>query len=116
MPSQCTPGRYYLTTQTSCTCEDAKRHASTICKHSLAVQIHCARVAGKPMPASAVVDGLAHMVADRQGPVLDMVRHADGEITWERHNRANGEISYLPRHTRPAATAADYVRIFGKEV
>src|SRR2546430_482412 len=87
VPSQRTPGRYYLTTQTSCTCEDAKRHASAICKHSLAVQIHCARVAGKPMPASDVVDGLAAMIAERQGPVLQMVRHDDGEISWERPTR-----------------------------
>ena len=65
VPSQRTAGRYYLTTQTTCTCEDAKRHPATICKHSLAVQIHCARVAGKPMPASDVVDGLAQMVVDR---------------------------------------------------
>src|SRR4030081_3985564 len=50
VPSQRTPGRYYLTTQSSCTCEDAKRQASPICKHALAVQIHCARVAGLPMP------------------------------------------------------------------
>ena len=42
VPSQCTPGRYYLTTQTSCTCEDAKRHASQVCKHRAAVLIHCA--------------------------------------------------------------------------
>jgi hypothetical protein len=111
VPSQRTPDHYYLTTQASCTCEDAKRHPSQVCKHRAAVLIHCARVAGKPMPASDVVDGLAQMVAERQGPVLDMVRHPDGEITWERHNHANGEITYLPRHTRPAATAADYERI-----
>src|SRR5438445_3950262 len=67
VPSQRTPGRYYLTTQTNCTCEDAKRHAGPICKHSLAVQLHCARVAGKPMPASDARDGLAQMVAERQG-------------------------------------------------
>jgi len=32
-----------------------------LCKHQLAVQIHCARVADKPMPASVVVDGLRAM-------------------------------------------------------
>jgi hypothetical protein len=115
VPSQRTPGRYYLTTQSSCTCEDQRRHPAIACKHRIAVAVHCARVAGKPMLASDALDGLAQMVAGRQDPVLDMVRHPDGEITWERHNHANDEISYLPRHARSAATAADYVRIFGKE-
>src|SRR5712692_10588403 len=78
VPSQRIPGHYYLTTQSSCTCEDAKCHPSQICKHAIAVQIHCARVAGKPMPASDVVEGLKQMVAERHGPVLDMIRHADG--------------------------------------
>ena len=30
VPSQSTPNRYHLTTQTSCTCEDAKRHPGQI--------------------------------------------------------------------------------------
>jgi hypothetical protein len=117
VPSQCTPGRYYLTTQASCTCEDAKRHPGQICKHSIAVQIHCARMAGQPMPASDVVDGLAEMVNDRH-PVLDMVRHPDGEITWSRHEHSSsGETYYLPRPPLPAETvrlAAQYDRIFGR--
>ena len=83
VPSQRTSGRYYLVTQTSCTCEDAQRHPGHLCKHALAVQIHCARVAGKPMPASDAIDGLERMVADRHS-VLTMVRHDDGEISWER--------------------------------
>jgi hypothetical protein len=74
VPSQRTAGRYYLVTQTSCTCEDAKRHQGSICKQALAVQIHCARMVGNPIPASDVVDGLAEMVAERH-PVLEMVRH-----------------------------------------
>jgi hypothetical protein len=114
VPSQRTPGLYYLTTQSSCTCEDAKCHASPICKHALAVRIHCARAAGTPMPESDVVDGLAQMVTDRHGPVLDMVREADGSIRWERHDHGDGHVTYLPRHTRPPATAADYDRIFSK--
>ena len=108
VPSQCTPGRYYLTTQTSCTCEDSKRHPSQVCKHRAAVLIHCARMAGKPMPASDLVDGLAQMVSDRH-PVLEMVRHDDGDITWERPSR--------PRPPLPAETirlAAQYERIFGR--
>ena len=66
--------------------------------------MHVAALKAQPKPKEA-----------KAGPVLDMVRHPDGEITWERHNHANGEITYLPRHARPAATAADYVRIFGKK-
>ena len=98
----------YFVTQTTCDCEDAKRHASSICKHSLAVQIHCARVAGKPMPASDVLDGLEQMVVERQGPVLDMIREPDGSMRWERHQHPNGDTFYMPR---PAATASEYVRI-----
>ncbi len=107
------PNHYYLVSRTSCTCEDAQRHPSSICKHSLAVQIHVARVAGKPMPASDVLDGLADMIAERKDshcqtcgsrlawrdgadycvtcadpkPVLTMVRHDDGEVSWERRDR-----------------------------
>lgn len=103
VPSQSTPDQYHLTTQSSCTCEDARRRPGQICKHALAVQIHCARVAGKPMPASDVLDGLEQMVSDRH-PVLDMVRHSDGEITWSRHEHPNGDGFYLPR--RPTAPTA----------
>jgi hypothetical protein len=88
------PNHVYFVTPTSCDCFDAQHH---VCKHSVAVQIHCARVAGKPMPASDVVDGLADMVS-QQRPTLTMVRHPDGEISWER--------------SKP--TAADYDRIFGR--
>src|ERR1700737_4035912 len=66
VPSQRTPGRYYLTTQSSCSCEDQRRHPAIACKHRIGVAIHCARVAGTPMPASDVVDGLEQMVSDRQ--------------------------------------------------
>src|SRR6266581_1701945 len=98
VPSQCALGRYYLVTQNSCTCEGAKRHPSQVCKHSIAVQIHCARVAGKPMPASDVVDGLAQMVAERQGLVLDMIREPDGLIRWE---PASTPAAAAPRRDRP---------------
>lgn len=83
VPSSKGNGRFYLVTQTSCDCFDAQRH---ICKHSIAVQIHCARVAGKPMPASDVVDGLAQMVSERH-PVLDMILEPDGSIRWERSHQ-----------------------------
>lgn len=98
VPSQRTSGRYYLVTQTSCTCEDAARHPSHICKHALAVQIHCARVAGKPMPARDAIDGLAQMVSD-QHPVPDTMRHDDGTFSWTRHDHADGTVVYLPRRT-----------------
>jgi hypothetical protein len=86
VPSQRTPGHYYLVTQTSCTCQAATRHAHSICKHTLAVQIHCARVAGKPMPASNTVDGLQQMVDERQSstPFPVAVRVDHDEIAWQR--------------------------------
>lgn len=40
IPSQRTPGRYYLVTCQCCDCEDARRHASDACKHQLAVRLH----------------------------------------------------------------------------
>lgn len=109
VPSQCTPGRYYLVTRDSCTCEDAKRHAAPICKHSLAVQIHCARVAGQPMPASDVVEGLAEMAAERN-PVLDLVRYPDGEFGWIRHVNDRGETIHLPGRSHGVIPANQIVR------
>lgn len=56
-----------------------------LCKHRLAVQIHCARVSGQPMPASNTLDGLRQVLEQRlaeQKPVLEMVRHDDGELSW----------------------------------
>src|SRR5437667_12260156 len=62
IPSQRTPGRYYLVTASSCTCEDFKRNGlrsgrvyetglHTHCKHVRAVQIHEALVRGvQPVP------------------------------------------------------------------
>lgn len=52
VPSQCTPGRYYLVTCSSCDCPDFQRHGLTgarigragehrVCKHVLAVRLHC---------------------------------------------------------------------------
>ena len=35
------PNHVYFVTQTTCDCEDARRHASQACKHRIAVQIHC---------------------------------------------------------------------------
>jgi hypothetical protein len=107
------PHHVYFVTQASCDCFDAQRH---VCKHQVAVQIHCARVAGQPMPASDVVGGLAQMVIERRGPVLvlDMIRHPDGEITWSRHEHPSGEITHLPLHAETVRLAAQYDRIFGR--
>jgi hypothetical protein len=44
------PGRYYLTTRSSCDCYDARRHE---CKHQLAVRLHCALVAEQRQAANA---------------------------------------------------------------
>jgi hypothetical protein len=52
VPSQCQPGRYYLTDSQSCTCVDFKRYGLSparvgqggnhhACKHVLAVRLYC---------------------------------------------------------------------------
>jgi hypothetical protein len=104
VPSSKGNGRFYLVTQTSCDCFDSTRH---VCKHSIAVQIHCARVVGQPMPASDVVDGLAQMVVDRRS-VLDMIREPDGSIRWERSHQ---HPALDPETVR---LAEQYERIFGR--
>ena len=84
----------YFVTRDTCDCEDTRRHPSLVCKHRIAVQIHVARVTGKPMPASDLVDGLTDMAAAKN-PTLTMVRHADGEISWVRERELSeryGEI------------------------
>jgi hypothetical protein len=59
-------GRYYLVTRGHCTCPDFSKRALP-CKHMLAVQLYC------------------ELVEAERHPVLDMVRHPDGEISWEPH-------------------------------
>jgi hypothetical protein len=100
----------YFVTASTCTCEDTRRHPNLTCKHRLAVQLHIARVkAAAEQPASDTVDGLQQMVSDRR-PVLGMVRHEDGEISWTSHEHANGDIVHLPQHV---TNAAKYDEIFG---
>jgi hypothetical protein len=41
-------GHYYLVTRTSCTCYDGQRR---VCKHQIAVQLHCELVAEQETPA-----------------------------------------------------------------
>jgi|SRR5579859_1016130 len=107
VPSSTGNGRFYLVTLSSCDCEDTRRHPGQSCKHRIAVAIHVARVAGKPMPASDVLDGLHQMVAERS-PVLTMVREDDGSIRWERPSRPQSRLD--PETPRQAA---QYERIFG---
>ncbi len=86
IPSQRLSGVYHLVDQQSCTCEDARRHPSQACKHQLAVRL-------------VVELAKAQQSKPKARAVLDMVRHADSEITWERRQGANGETNYLPRRT-----------------
>jgi hypothetical protein len=48
VPSQRKDHLYYLTTRTSCTCYDAQR--GHVCKHQLAVQLHCELMAEQEAP------------------------------------------------------------------
>jgi len=110
----------YLVTCSTCTCQDAARHPGKPCKHQLAVRLHVelTKAGALPRPARDVVDGLAAMVIERQGSVLDMVRHADGDITWERHQHVNGEAFHMPRRQAAdpttAALAQRYSDIFSQ--
>ncbi len=44
IPSQADPNRLYFTTRDACTCPDAARTPALMCKHQLAVRLHCAAV------------------------------------------------------------------------
>jgi hypothetical protein len=55
VPSQCHPGTFYLVDQMSCTCPDFRfTPAGRVCKHVLAVRLHCAlsRAASKTPSAN----------------------------------------------------------------
>jgi hypothetical protein len=107
--------QYYFVTRTSCTCYDARRRE---CKHMLAVRLHCDLVAEQRQAAAAAkydaifadddpkpMTRAAHPQLARilgkprtERPVLEMVRHEDGEISWTpRNERKNGLVkeSYL---------------------
>lgn len=83
IPSATTIGLYHFANSTQCTCPDHARGHH--CWHSRAVAMHVAAARLQPK-------------AKRQSPVLTMVRHDDGEISWERHDHADGNIVYMPRH------------------
>ncbi len=44
IPSQANPHRYYFVTRDACTCPDFQRTPELLCKHTLAVRLHCAAV------------------------------------------------------------------------
>jgi len=44
IPSQANPNRLYFVTRDACTCPDAARAPMLLCKHQLAVRLHCAAV------------------------------------------------------------------------
>jgi hypothetical protein len=69
--------RYYAVTRSSCDCEDRRRHPGNACKHMQAVCMHCARVIGKPMSASATVDGLIELVRKRAAKYADIFARLD---------------------------------------
>src|SRR5262249_49028630 len=54
----------YLVTRSRCDCQDFQRRQQP-CKHILAVELHCARLDAKRVPASGVIDGL-HAMADER--------------------------------------------------
>jgi len=99
IPSQRVRGLYHWTDGQTCSCYDFRRR-QLACKHVLACRLDA--IARPVQPASDVVDGLSQMVADRT-PVLDMVRHEDGEISWTRHEHADGSVTRLPDHVTLAA-------------
>ena len=100
IPAQCTPGRFYLVTSQTCDCEDFKRHGLSgarigqtgthgLCKHILAVRLHCELAkAQQPKPRAV-------------GKVLRMVREGDGTLRWE-------------PEARPQSTAAEVDALFAR--
>jgi hypothetical protein len=90
VPSRSKPGVYHLVDNQSCDCQDAQRHPGQACMHVLAVRLHCELTkAQQPKP--------------RRGTVLQMVRHADGETSWER-----------PTRTLPPMTDGEARKVFGR--
>jgi hypothetical protein len=95
IPSATTIGLYHFVNSTQCTCPDHARFGNH-CWHSRALAMHLAALKAQPKPKEA-----------KAGPVLEMVREADGSIRWERPSR--------PRPPLPVETirlAAQYERIF----
>jgi hypothetical protein len=89
IPSQTKRGLFHWTDGVTCSCYDFRRR-QLACKHVIAYRLDAIARPRQPQPASDTVDGLEHMLDERQAdqraatPVLDMVRHPDGEISWQR--------------------------------
>lgn len=94
IPSQTKRGLYHWTDGVTCSCYDFRRRQQA-CKHVTAYRLDAIARASKPQPkpASQTVDGLRQMLDERLAertaepvtdpkPVLEMVRHDDGEISW----------------------------------
>lgn len=106
IPSESQQGVWYVTTQTFCTCQDARRRAGQPCKHQLAVRLHVElqkASASKPRTKRSVQPAAAPAHA---GNVLQMIREADGTLSWERAPRTVDR-------TADVARAARYDAIFG---
>ena len=87
--SSANSNQVYFVTRTSCTCFDGQRRT---CKHQLAVALHCELVAEQKQAADAAKYD-AIFGERTESPVLEMVRHADGEISWTpRNERKNGLV------------------------
>jgi len=91
IPSQTKRGLVHMVASdgSSCDCYDFRNGRHGACKHALARKLDLI-ARGAEQPASDTVDGLRQVLEQRlaeQKPVLDMVRHADGDITWERAKR-----------------------------
>jgi hypothetical protein len=80
IPSQTKRGLYHWTDGVTCSCYDFRRRQQA-CKHVIAHRLDAIARPQQPQPASATVDGLAQMAADK-GKVLEMVREPEGDITW----------------------------------
>lgn len=111
VPSATVEALYHFATASQCTCEDHRR--GNLCWHARAVAMHVAAMRVQPKTrrgvslSSCASQALSRTTAVAERPVLDMIRHADGEISWTRHDHTDGNITYLPRRpVRPASPSA----------
>ena len=79
IPSQTNPAQCYVTSPDTCQCPDSDRHPSQLCKHSIAVSIVLALIETQPEAVPSP--------SPSPRPVLEMVRHEDGEVSWQKRSR-----------------------------
>jgi hypothetical protein len=118
IPSQTKRGLVHLvaTDGSRCDCYDFRNHGRGIsCKHTVAVRLWLVSHGAEPqsLSASDTIDGLAAMLEQRLGetkPVLEMVRHDDGEISW-RPRSERSELDKILGHGRrnPPTYETDHV-------